>query len=178
MTGNSGVSKMPLLKLMHILGYAGLLPFLIPVALLAGTYWFDYNPLLGPPWPPLASGLAAYLFMTYSAIILSFMSGTLWAAGQTINRQSAALSALLMSNLLALLAWFTVLLSVFLPQLMWVALMVLMLGYTILLWCERGHSGIKSEIKSQVKSVYWRMRLRLTALVIVLHLLMIILLEF
>ncbi len=52
---------------------------------------------------------APYIFIAYSAVILSFMSGTLWASWQTTGNQSLAKPAVLMSNLLALSAWFALL---------------------------------------------------------------------
>jgi hypothetical protein len=174
MAGNTGLLKMPMLKLIHILGYAGLLPFIMSAGLLLVERWFGFSLLLVYPWGPLPAFLVAYFFTTYSAIILSFMSGTLWANGQGLKSHNAALGAILMSNILALLAWFALLLGIVLPQMLVICLLVLMFGYVSLLWVERSHN----EVKSEIESAYWLMRLRLSFVVLALHLLMIILLEF
>ena len=102
------------------------------------------------------------------------MSGTLWAKGQGLKSHNASLCAILMSNILALLAWFALLLGIVLLQMLVTCLLVLMFGYVSLLWVERSHN----EVKSEIKSAYWLMRLRLSCVVLALHLLMIILLEF
>ena len=97
---------MTVLTLIRILGYAGIIPFAIPVWLMIDGFWF------GPGLQSAALfGLyAPYIFIAYSAVILSFMSGTLWANVQMTGNLSLVKPAVLMSNFLALSAWFALLL--------------------------------------------------------------------
>jgi len=151
------------LTLIRILGYAGIIPFAIPVWLMIDGFWF------GPGLQSAALfGLyAPYIFIAYSAVILSFMSGTLWANVQMTGNLSLVKPAVLMSNFLALSAWFALLLIYIAPIMTIFAVTLLMLGFISLLWAERiVDSGTK---------VYWRMRLSLTTIVTALHLVVAIL---
>lgn len=152
-----------MLTLIRILGYAGIIPFAIPVWLMIDGFWF------GPGLQSAALfGLyAPYIFIAYSAVILSFMSGTLWANVQMTGNLSLVKPAVLMSNFLALSAWFALLLIYIAPIMTIFAVTLLMLGFISLLWAERiVDSGTK---------VYWRMRLSLTTIVTALHLVVAIL---
>lgn len=154
---------MTVLTLIRILGYAGIIPFAIPVWLMIDGFWF------GPGLQSAALfGLyAPYIFIAYSAVILSFMSGTLWANVQMTGNLSLGKPAVLMSNFLALSAWFALLLIYIAPIMTIFAVTLLMLGFISLLWAERiVDSGTK---------VYWRMRLSLTTIVTALHLVVAIL---
>ncbi|KRO97124.1 MAG: hypothetical protein ABS24_05650 [SAR92 bacterium BACL26 MAG-121220-bin70] len=154
---------MTVLTLIRILGYAGIIPFAIPVWLMIDGFWF------GPGLQSAALfGLyAPYIFIAYSAVILSFMSGTLWANVQMTGNLSLVKPAVLMSNFLALSAWFALLLIYIAPIMTIFAVTLLMLGFISLLWAERiVDSGTK---------VYWRMRLSLTTIVTALHLVVAIL---
>jgi hypothetical protein len=154
---------MTVLTLIRILGYAGIIPFAIPVWLMIDGFWF------GPGLQSAALfGLyAPYIFIAYSAVILSFMSGTLWANVQMTGNLSLVKPAVLMSNFLALSAWFALLLIYIAPIMTIFTVTLLMLGFISLLWAERiVDSGTK---------VYWRMRLSLTTIVTALHLVVAIL---
>ena len=105
---------------------------------------------------------APYVFIAYSAVILSFMSGTLWASWQTVENGSLAKLIVLMSNLLALSTWCALLLIYVAPIMTIFAVTLLMLGFISLLWAER--------LVNPVDKQYWRMRLSLTSLVTGLHL--------
>ena len=155
MTNNENSSVM---TLMRILGYVGLIPFVVPVLLMLDGFWF------GPGLQSAALfGLyAPYIFIAYSAVILSFMSGTLWASWQTVENGSLAKLIVLMSNLLALSAWCALLLIYIAPIMTIFAVTLLMLGFISLLWAER--------LVNPVDEQYWRMRLSLTSLVTGLHL--------
>ena len=162
MTFSTQPPQMDLLKVIHILGFAGLIPFFVPLGLLISQRWLDVY---------IPAHLPAFLFLSYSAIILSFMSGTLWARWQTIKHKPTGLRAVVMSNVLALIAWLALLVGFFVPQVLVVCLGVLALGYASLLLVERS-LGVSEQR-------YWRMRLSLTTIVMVLHVLMIIMfLEF
>ena len=151
----------PLLKLMHILGYAGIIPFVVPVCLMLNNLWFGSASRSGIPWVMHAPDI----FISYSAVILSFMCGTLWAGWQTIGNNRLAKSAVLASNLLALSAWSALVLMFIASVPKVLCVILLMLGFISLLTAER-------MLGSKV-IVYWRMRLYLTAIVIILHLIMI-----
>jgi hypothetical protein len=161
MISSEDAPAMPLLKLMHILGYAGLIPFGIPVCLMLDDLWFGSTIRSGIPWVVHAPDL----FISYSAIILSFMCGTLWAGWQTIGNNRLAKGAVLLSNLLALSGWGALLLMLIasVPKVFCVILR--MFGFISLLTAERR--------LGPAVMVYWRMRLSLTTIVLILHLIMI-----
>ena len=131
---------------------------MVPVLLMLDGFWF------GPGLQSAALfGLyVPYIFIAYSAVILSFMSGTLWASWQTVENGSLAKLIVLMSNLLALSAWCALLLIYVAPIMTIFAVTLLMLGFISLLWAER--------LANPVDEQYWRMRLSLTSLVTGLHL--------
>jgi hypothetical protein len=107
---------------------------------------------------------APYVFITYSAIILSFLGGVLWAKGR-FNQQQKKLSkaAIIFSNLMALSAWASLILINFSSMLTMFAVTLLLGGYGSLLLAERS-----LDIDSYDKT-YWRMRLVLTMIVIAAH---------
>jgi len=161
MISTEDAPAMPLLKLMHILGYAGLIPFGIPVCLMLDDLWFGSTIRSGIPWVVHAPDL----FISYSAIILSFMCGTLWAGWQTIGNNRLAKGAVLLSNLLALSAWGALLLMLIASVPKVFCVILLMFGFISLLTAER--------MLGTAVMDYWRMRLSLTAIVLILHLIMI-----
>ena len=138
-------------KLMQLLGYVGLIPFL--VASLASLMELD----LPIPVSPMT------LLLTYGAIILSFMAGTLW--GRAIHRadSEATNSLLLLSNAFALTAWLTLLLN----SVFW-SLLVQMIGFALLIAFER---ALARGTLMTTQSGYYPMRLILTTGVIVCQLL-------
>lgn len=105
----------------------------------------------------------AYLFTTYSAIILSFLSGTLW--GQCINKRISTMSQYLLisSNVIALGAWCSLLLDVS-P----LSIALLLLGFISLFWAEL--RSLREEDNGH--SRYLNMRFGITLIVCVLHLFM------
>jgi hypothetical protein len=164
MTSNENVSVMPLLKLMRILGYAGLIPFIIPVCLILNNTWLGLDIYAATSW----IAYAPYLFISYGSVILSFMCGTLWAGWQTIGNNNLAKFAVLMSNLLALSAWSALLLVYITPVAEVFCVILILFGFMSLLWVERLIGG--------VEKAYWHLRLSLTGIVMALHLVMITLL--
>ena len=161
MISSEDAPAMPLLKLMHILGYGGLIPFGIPVCLMLDDLWFGSTIRSGIPWVVHAPDL----FISYSAIILSFMCGTLWAGSQTIGNNRLAKGAVLLSNLLALSGWGALLLMLIASVPKVFCVILLMFGFISLLTAER--------MLGTAVMDYWRMRLSLTAIVLILHLIMI-----
>lgn len=138
-------------KLMQILGYGGLVPFLLTA--LAELMALE----LPVPVEPMT------LLLTYGAIILSFLAGTLW--GRAMHRADSEPTNLLLilSNAFALLAWLTLLLN----TVFW-SLLLQMLGFALLLAFER---GLARGTLMTSQSSYYPMRLILTTGVIVCQLL-------
>ncbi|NHN38880.1 DUF3429 domain-containing protein [Pseudomaricurvus alcaniphilus] len=144
------------------LGYAGLIPF-VTIAL-----WFLVSLLVAP----LPTAVTVYLttaFLTYSAIILSFMAGALW--GQVLTSDSSARapggSQLVVSNLFALTAWASMLTDYFL-----LSLLALLLGY-LLLWLAETRAAARLQGPTAIAGVgrdYRRLRTVLTLVVIACHL--------
>lgn len=106
---------------------------------------------------------AQSIFITYSAIILSFIAGATW--GQVLEQpsQSRGKSLLITSNLIALLAWLGLLIEQ--PHL---SLLALLAGYVSVYWLEtRWLRQMRPD-----HSYYPNMRFLLTILVSAMHLLM------
>jgi hypothetical protein len=136
--------------LIKSLGYAGLLPF----AALAISSYFGLSFL----------GLdAARWFSGYSAVILVFLSGSLWGLfiGKPEARQS--LLFLVFSNAMALVAWLALGLA---ENYYLLCLVVLMLGYAVILSIEIVCADL---LYKHFDSGYLNMRLILTIVVIALH---------
>jgi len=146
------------------LGYLGLIPFLVPLiemtdALASGV---------GVHGASIFGFYAPYVFIAYSAIILSFLAGILWAKSRDFSQRRIARSMILFSNLLALSGWASLLLINISSILMVFAVALLLCGYGSLLLAERSldHDARDSQ--------YWRMRLVLTMIVICAHSLVLI----
>ncbi|MCA1768336.1 MAG: DUF3429 domain-containing protein [Idiomarina sp.] len=137
--------------LIHTLGFLGLIPFLaasLTALMHTGTIW----------------GILPLDFLiTYGAIILSFLGGVLW--GRALHRAESekTIGLLILSNVFALLAWLTLLLQA--PA--W-SLGLQMTGFALVLFFER-----KLARNSAMTSYmgYYRIRILLTAAVVVCQLL-------
>jgi ABC-type uncharacterized transport system permease subunit len=123
------------------LGYLGLTPFVL-ILLFEQTVarLFVQSPV--------------QIFIFYSAVILSFVAGTLWRKQNSLVNTKRQL----LSNLFSLLA-FT---SLLMPHS--IALMILATTYLALLSCEHYFDQVQPDNRS-----YLKMRLHLTALVIIMH---------
>jgi len=108
---------------------------------------------------------APYVFIAYSAVILSFLCGTLWAAARISESGFLANAAVIFSNLLALSAWASLLLNYVAPIMTIFAVTLLLAGFLSLLWAER----LLGSQAGETDRVYWSMRLRITAVVAVWH---------
>ena len=128
---------------MLALGYAGLVPF----------YGFLVGSWLLQDWP---AALSVQGFAIYSLGILSFLGGTLWGRVQRLEEPHTA--RLLVSNGVVLFA-----VAAVLTAQAWLAALALMVGYLALAWYERGAESLPQW--------YYRMRLCLTAGVVVAHVL-------
>jgi hypothetical protein len=105
---------------------------------------------------------APYVFIAYSAVILSFLSGTVWAYARSVDAV-VSYGAILFSNLVALSAWLSMLLIYIAPIMTLFALCLLMAGYLGLLLIER-------LFEVPENAGYWHMRIQLTAVVALAHL--------
>ena len=146
-----------LLTVSCILGSAGLMPFIISVGYMVSGVWLG-----GGLQSASIFGLyAPYLFLAYSAIILSFLAGTLWGKWETFpsNRRSAAV--LIFTNLTSLLAWLSLTVIHISQFLSILAVALLSAGYL-------GILGVERTFKSSSRG-YWNLRISLTTVVVLLH---------
>lgn len=158
--------------IIRVLGFAGLIPFLLPVLLMIqgvlSAKGFQSASLFGL--------YAPYVFITYSAIILSFLCGALWGKAVSGDCRQSGNAVLIFSNLIALSAWSCSLLIYLAPIMSIFAVSMLLAGFLAVLFCEREFEQIRNQRNSEEDyrdSSYWKMRLQLTALVSLLHLVVI-----
>jgi hypothetical protein len=155
-------------NLTALLGDLGSLPFILLAGLMANAHF-------NGPGLQSASVLglyAPYVFIAYSAVILSFLSGALWERERERERERSRLTepnrltsvTILFSNFIALSAWACLLLIYVAPIMTVFAVCLLLAGFLSLLWVERLTGA--AELFS---SSYWSMRLRITILVVLLH---------
>ena len=144
--------------LIKILGYAGTVPFLLPVYLMGQAFLSSK----GLQSAALFGLYAPYVFIAYSAVILSFLSGTVWAYARSVDAV-VSYGAILFSNLVALSAWLSMLLIYIAPIMTLFALCLLMAGYLGLLLIER-------LLEVPENAGYWHMRIQLTGVVVLAHL--------
>ena len=130
------------LKTWQLLGYFGLIPF---IAFLS-SYQLNINIMSVNP---------QQAFLSYSTIILSFLSGSLWSKSQQSNH---ALS-LVVSNLLCIFAFINLMLPVT------TSLLLLPCGYLTLLLTEI----MQSKKFNWYSATYRSMRIILTVIVSTLH---------
>ena len=133
------------------LGFLGLIPFAASIYwVLAGITFIDYDP--------------KFLFLSYSAIILSFLGGTLWGRSIQLDESPTGNLLLFLSNGAAIIAWVSLLLGF---EYYILTLTILMVGYAALLIIEyRGYQTFFTD----VEPAYMQMRLTLTSLVLAAHL--------
>ncbi|MFA0568751.1 DUF3429 domain-containing protein [Vibrio gallaecicus] len=132
------------------LGYMGLIPFL-------------FGLLLSLTDSQLFSLSGETLFITYSVVILSFLSGILWGNGiENLENQSSN-KALILSNVIVLAAWLAALLG---EQQEFLTTLILILGY-IAVW--RAERSMREENQSEGPDDYFDMRTRLTSSVVLMH---------
>lgn len=83
---------MRLPPLVYMLGYAGLIPFLI------GPVWLSLSPQTAPPW-------LDRMWLLYAGLIASFMAGTFWGMALLVAEGPNGKIGMAMSGVLMLLAW-------------------------------------------------------------------------
>ncbi|MBE8575499.1 DUF3429 domain-containing protein [Vibrio sp. OPT18] len=132
------------------LGYMGLIPFLFGLLLsLTDSQFFSLS--------------GETLFITYSVVILSFLSGILWGNGIENFESQSSNKALILSNVIVLAAWLAVLLG---EQQEFLTTLILILGY-IAAW--RAERSMREENQSEGPDGYFDMRTRLTSSVVLMH---------
>ena len=160
-------------QLVNLLGFAGLIPFVIPVVLMVqgalSAKGFESAALFGL--------YAPYVFITYSAIILSFLCGALWGKTVSGSCRQTSNAVLIFSNLIALCAWSCTLLIYLAPIMSIFAVTLLLAGFLAVLFCERELMAAQAAQAEQEGpdnnlrlSSYWNMRVQLTLMVSALHL--------
>ena len=154
------------------LGFAGLIPFVVPVLLMVeGTVsasGFQSAALFGL--------YAPYVFITYSAVILAFLCGALWGKMVSGECPDSANAVLIFSNLIALSAWASTLLIHSVPVMSVFAVALLMSGFLAVLFCERECQQMAQGSLPDEDSPagdYWKMRVQLTLIVAFMHLVVI-----
>jgi len=108
------------------------------------------------------------IFITYSAIILSFLSGVLWGAALEGFDNTLGRTALILSNLFALAAWAALLLDGYAK----LAVALLAIGF-LAVWFAEKH--IRTNQKAASPEGYQTMRNRLTIGVVAMHLIFLML---
>ncbi|OQQ10641.1 hypothetical protein BK411_02555 [Vibrio splendidus] len=132
------------------LGYMGLIPFLFGLLLsLTDSQVFSLS--------------GETLFITYSVVILSFLSGILWGNGIEHFESQSSNKALILSNVIVLAAWLAVLLG---EQQEFLTTLILIIGY-IADW--RAERSMREENQSEGPDGYFDMRTRLTSSVVLMH---------
>ena len=132
------------------LGYMGLIPFLFGLLLsLTDSQFFSLS--------------GETLFITYSVVILSFLSGILWGNGIENFESQSSNKALILSNVIVLAAWLAVLLG---EQQEFLTTLILIIGY-IAVW--RAERSMREENQSEGPDGYFDMRTRLTSSVVSMH---------
>lgn len=157
-----------MLALSRYLAWLGVIPFIIGLILTlldSAQLQFFFGGLNGE-----------IIFVVYSAIILSFMSGALWGllhrqpqsnlTAETITNSlpNQTKLILLVTNVWAVLAWIAVVIFLVLPSSLSFLLFLLALGYAHILWVEK-QANLSNER-------YLNFRQQVTACVITLHLIL------
>lgn len=153
---NTGIAPQ---SLMLWLGYLGLLPFIIAVLEISRA---SLSPL-GFSSASIGGLYAPYIFITYSAVILSFLGGLLWHKSMSSSSPQQKTFMLIFSNLIVLSGWFSLLIMYLSPLGPLISFSVLICGFMIILLAERALE------KEMADNSYWSMRITLTLIVIALH---------
>ena len=89
---------MRLPPMVFVLGYAGLIPFLL------GPAWLTFSPQTAPPW-------LDRVWLLYAGLIAAFMAGTFWGMALLVAEGPNGKIGMAMSGVLMLLAWGSLALS-------------------------------------------------------------------
>ncbi|KHT45948.1 DUF3429 domain-containing protein [Vibrio sinaloensis] len=132
------------------LGYLGLVPFAVGLVLQLNSI-----SVFG------VGGLEMFVF--YSVVILSFLSGVLWGNAIDHSKHRMSRNALLLSNLFAVLSWGVLLLA---RNNVGLALILLAVSYGLVLLTEL---ALRNSEQERGPNGYETLRIRLTSGVVVMH---------
>lgn len=138
------------ISIMLRLGYFGLVPFAL--SLLCMITGVSVKGLSGEE-----------MFISYSVVILSFLSGVIWGNGIDHSIRKISRNALLLSNLFAVMTWAVLMLS---KENTTLALLMLAMGYGLVWFSER---AIRVAEKENHPHGYKALRARLTSGVVIMH---------
>ena len=128
------------MKTWQTLGYMGLIPFIACLYLSSYEWMWEIA--------------AKQAFIAYSAVILSFMAGTLWQINERLKQNKQQI----ISNIFCLLAFLSLLVSEY------VALSILATSYVLLVLYEK-----QCARQTKLNPDYTKMRYYLTLIVVLLH---------
>ncbi|WP_223789289.1 DUF3429 domain-containing protein [Marinicella meishanensis] len=133
------------------LTYLGALPFLYALAVAAYGF-FDLNAVLGTElrFARFKSYMVAH---TYGAVIVAFLAGIQW--GVSLN-QPTDQQYFIISNVLALMAWFSLFAFASL-----MGMLLITVAFLLALWVDR-----HAHQQGMIPTWFWRLRLRITVLVV------------
>ncbi|EGA68822.1 hypothetical protein VISI1226_10852 [Vibrio sinaloensis DSM 21326] len=137
-------------SIMLRLGYLGLIPFVF--SLICIFTGISVRGLTG-----------VEMFVSYSVVILSFLSGVIWGNGIDHSIDKISRNALLLSNLFAVMTWAVLLLA---RENTALALLLLAIGYGLVWFSER---AIRVAEKERKPAGYKALRARLTSGVVIMH---------
>ena len=142
--------KLPLVT--NTLGYAGLLPFF-------AAAWATHANI------PFGEWSASFVFLSYSAIILSFLSGALWGKAKELEESDVSRMLLILSNVFALTAWLAILLG---ETYLSAGLAISLIGFILVYLIEQKTQGL---LLKDIGSAYLKFRRGLTTGVCLAHVL-------
>ena len=148
--------KLPLVT--NTLGYAGLLPFF-------AAAWATHANISFGEWS------ASFVFLSYSAIILSFLSGALWGKAKELEESDVSRVLLILSNVFALSAWLAILLG---KAYLSAGLAISLIGFILVYLIEQQMQGL---LLKDMGSAYLNFRRVLTTAVCLAHLLILALIN-
>ena len=139
-------------RLLNVLGYAGLIPFL------AGPAWLTFSPETVPPW-------LDHAWMQYAGMIAAFMAGSFWGLALLASEGPAGLLGLVIATGLAGLAWMAMVLPF--HEELYALIFVFMAQLLAEFWRERvldpmsGYFVMRITLTLGVLgSIVWRLMLR------------------
>ena len=134
------------------LGYAGLVPFF-------SAAWAAYANVSLWGWS------ASFVFLSYSSIILSFLSGALWGKANELQESDVSRMLLILSNVFALTAWLAILLG---ETYLSAGLAISLIGFILVYLIEQKTQGL---LLKDIGSAYLKFRRGLTTGVCLAHVL-------
>jgi len=151
-------------RLRLALGLSGLIPFVGLAYIAIAPFHLSDLPFSHPvsnSW----SHPELEIFIAYSAVILSFLAGTLWGKSMGSDNSFAMNNIVLLSNIIALTAWLVLILE--LINLNRIALALLAVGFASVLFFEYHQ---REKLYGNLASSYLKYRTLLTTVVIASHL--------